>query len=415
MKVNRHTLPNGLRLVHSYDPYTAMAAVNVLYDVGTRDESRHRTGMAHLFEHLMFGGSVHVPDFDGVLENAGGRSNAWTSSDFTNFYDTLPATNLDTALYLESDRMLGLAFSERALEVQRGVVIEEFKQQCLDRPYGDLFHHLRRIAYAEEHPYSWPTIGLRPEHIAEVTQDDVREWFYRHYAPDNAVLAITGNVDFDTACRSAERWFADVPARNVAARRLPDPGFPDSDVELTVEGAVPYPLIVQAYPMAAYGEPDYFAADTITDILSVGRAARLRTNVVDGRGHGIVSDADASIIGSEGPGLLLVTARVASNDDADIKRAVELLREEARSLAEPGSLSAHELERTVNTFESTFRFSNIGYLALASNLAQAELHGEDINRTVDDRRRLTVADITDAAQRIFSTPSATIIYRPHHD
>ena len=415
MKVNRHTLPNGLRLVHSYDPYTAMAAVDVLYDVGARDERRQRTGMAHLFEHLMFGGSVHVPEYDAVLENAGGRSNAWTSSDFTNFYDTLPAINLDTALYLESDRMLGLAFSDRALEVQRGVVIEEFKQQCLDRPYGDLFHHLRSIAYSATHPYSWPVIGLQPEHIAEVTQADVKEWFYRHYAPNNAILAITGNVDFDTACRSAERWFTDVPARQIASRELPEPGFPASDVELTVEGDVPYPLIVQAYPMAAYGEADYFAADTITDLLSVGRAARLRTNVVDGRGHGIVSDADASIIGSEGPGLLLLTARVASNADADIELARRLLREEALRLADPGNLSKHELERTVNTVESTFRFSNIGYLALATNLAQAELHGEDINRTVDDRRRLTVDDITSAAQHIFNTPSATIIYRPNHD
>ena len=178
--VGRHTLANGLRIVHSFDPTTAMVAVDVLYDVGSRDEKRTLTGMAHLFEHLMFGGSANVPSFDSELEDAGGKNNAWTSSDFTNFYDTVPAQNLDTALYLESDRMLALDFSERTLAVQKGVVVEEFKQTCLDRPYGDLFHRLRALAYGSDHPYSWPTIGLKPEHIGKVTLDDVKEWFYWH-------------------------------------------------------------------------------------------------------------------------------------------------------------------------------------------------------------------------------------------
>ncbi len=406
-------MPNGLRLVHSYDPCTAMVAVDVLYDVGTRDESRRLTGMAHLFEHLMFGGSVNAPAFDAVLEAAGGRSNAWTSPDFTNFYDTLPAQNLDTALYLESDRMLGLAFSERSLEVQRGVVVEEFKQQCLDRPYGDLFHHLRRIAYGEAHPYSWPTIGLVPEHIAQVGMADVKDWFYAHYAPNNAVISIVGNVGFDDACRAVERWFADVPWRDVRPRSLPDAGFPGADVVETVWGDVPLPLLVMAFPMDAYGTPGYFAADTVTDILSAGRAARLNLNLVNGSARGLICDADASIIGSEGPGLLLLVARLTSDSDADIDIARRLMLEEVRRLAVPGSVSARELERTLNNFEATFRFSNVGYLARATNLAMAEMHGEDINRTVADRRRLTPADIERIADLIFNrTPSATLIYRP---
>lgn len=411
--LGHHTLPNGLRLVHSYDPCTAMVAVDVLYDVGTRDESRRLTGMAHLFEHLMFGGSVNVPAFDAVLEAAGGRSNAWTSPDFTNFYDTLPAQNLDTALYLESDRMLGLAFSERSLEVQRGVVVEEFKQQCLDRPYGDLFHHLRRIAYGEAHPYSWPTIGLVPEHIAQVGMADVKDWFYAHYAPNNAVISIVGNVGFDEACRTVERWFADVSWRDVKPRNFPDAGFPDADVVETVYGDVPMPLLVMAFPMDAYGTPGYFAADTVTDILSAGRAARLNLNLVNGSARGLICDADASIIGSEGPGLLLLVARLTSDSDADIDIARRLMLEEVRRLAVPGSLSARELERTLNNFEATFRFSNVGYLARATNLAMAEMHGEDINRTVADRRKLTPADIERTADLIFNrTPSATLIYRP---
>lgn len=410
--VERHTLPNGLRLVHSYDPTTAMAAVDVLYNVGARDESRSLTGLAHLFEHLMFGGSLNVPDFDGELEDAGGQSNAWTSNDFTNFYETLPAQNLDTALHLESDRMLSPAFSEHSLQVQRDVVIEEFKQTCLDRPYGRIWHDLRALLYSPDHPYSWPTIGLTPEHIAGVTLDDARRWFFSHYAPNNAILAISGNVTFDRACRAAEEWFADVPSREIAPRPDIAPGFPTKDVYEEKRSNVPVPLLITAYPMDAYGSEGYFAADTLTDILSAGRASRLVNNVTNGSGKGLIAGADASIIGSEGPGMLLVTATLASDKDEDIARARTLLRNEVMRLTEPGNISSHELERTLNNFEATFRFSNTGYLARATNLAQAELHGEDFNRTVTDRRRLSCDDLTHTASEIFSTPSATLVYRP---
>lgn len=411
ISVGRHTLPNGLRLVHSYDPTTAMVAVDVLYNVGSRDEKRSLTGIAHLFEHLMFAGSANIPDFDGELEAAGGRSNAWTSNDFTNFYDTLPAQNLDTALHLESDRMLSPAFSENSLRVQQGVVVEEFKQQCLDRPYGDMFHHLRRIAYAESHPYSWPVIGLEPDHIAKVTMDDARKWFFSHYAPNNAVLAISGGVPFDEACAKVEAWFADIPAREIAPRPEVNPGFPSLPVVETVHGNVPLPLITVAFPMDSYGTPSYFAADTITDILSVGRSARLRDSLVNGRGLGIIADADASIIGSEGPGLLLVNMQLAEDSDAAIEKALSLLKDELDKITHPGNVTARELERTLNNFEATFRFSNTGNVHLATNLAQAELHNEDINRTVADRRKLTPEIITSTAAEIFSRPSATLIYR----
>ena len=410
--VERHTLPNGLRLVHSYDPTTAMAAVDVLYNVGARDESRSLTGIAHLFEHLMFGGSLNVPDFDGELEDAGGQSNAWTSNDFTNFYETLPAQNLDTALHLESDRMLSPAFSEHSLRVQRDVVIEEFKQTCLDRPYGRIWHNLRALLYSPEHPYSWPTIGLEPEHIAGVTLDDARQWFFSHYAPNNAVLAISGNVTFDRACRAVEEWFADVPSRQIAARPDIAPGFPTSDVYDEKRAAVPVPLLVMAFPMDAYGSEGYFAADTITDILSAGRASRLVNNVVNGSGKGLVAGADASIIGSEGPGMLLLTATLASDTDKDIARARTLLHNEVMRLTEPGNISSHELERTLNNFEATYRFSNTGNLARATNLAQAEIHGEDLNRTVTDRRKLSCDDLIRTAEKIFSSPSASLVYRP---
>ncbi len=389
-----------------------MVAVNLLYNVGSRDESRHLTGIAHLFEHLMFGGSANVPSFDGELEAAGGKSNAWTSDDFTNFYETLPAQNLDTALHLESDRMLAVDLSERSLEIQKGVVIEEFKQQCLDRPYGDLFHHLRRIVYSPDHSYSWPTIGLEPEHVARVTRADAIKWFESHYSPANAVLAISGHVDFDTACRAAERWFADVPARPVAPRTMVDPGFPTADVIETVTGRVPYPMVVVAFPMDGYGTPGYFAADTITDLLSAGRSARFRADLVVGEGRGIISEADASITGNELPGMLLLTARVADDNDSTVDRARALLIDHARRLATPGNVSDEELRRTLNNYESNFRFSNIGYLPKASNLATAVMHGESLDYPLEAHLALTPADIARTAETIFSSPSATILYRP---
>ena len=411
--VKRHTLANGLRVVHSYDPTTAMAAVNVLYNVGSRDENRQLTGMAHLFEHLMFGGSVNVPSFDAELEGAGGKSNAWTSSDFTNFYDVLPAQNIATAFHLESDRMLQLDFSPRSLEVQRGVVIEEFKQTCLNRPYGDLFHHLRRICYAEAHPYSWPTIGLEPEHIARVTLEDVERWFYSHYAPNNAILSVSGRIEFEETVELAERWFDDIPARNISPRQLPEEGFPKESIVETVTANVPQTMIVMAFPMDSYGTPRYHAADTITDILSAGRASRFTRRLLFGNHEGLFSGADASIIGSEHAGLLLLTARLADNSDAAIDTACKMMLSEARQIAIPGNVSDHEFGRTLNNFEASFRFSNLGYLAKATSLALAEYHGEDINRTITERRQLSIHNIATEADRIFNhTPFATLIYRP---
>ena len=215
MEVNRFTLPNGLRVAHVRDSATAMVAVNTLYDVGARDESPELTGMAHLFEHLMFSGTEAMPDFDAPLSAAGGISNAWTSNDFTNFYDVLPAVNIETALWLESDRMRGLAFSEKGLQVQKSVVTEEFKQVCLNQPYGDRDHALRSLAY-RIHPYRHPVIGKDFSHIERVTPDDERQWFYSHYAPNNAILAICGNIDFDTTRRLVEKWYAGIPSRPIA-------------------------------------------------------------------------------------------------------------------------------------------------------------------------------------------------------
>lgn len=415
LPIRRHTLANGLRIVHSQDTSTAMVAVNVLYNVGSRDEHRELTGIAHLFEHLMFGGSANISDYDAELELAGGKSNAWTSCDFTNFYQSIPAQNIETAFHLESDRMLALDFSDTSLAIQKGVVIEEFKQQCLDRPYGKMMHSLRKAMYSPCHPYSWPTIGLTPEHIENATMADVKSWFYSHYAPDNAILSVTGNISFERTVELAGKWFGDIPSRNVADRSLPDAGFPKEDIYTEVYDSVPATMLVLAIPMDPYGTQGYFAADAITDLLSAGRASRLTSRVIYGKGRGLVVAADASIIGSEHDGMLLIVSRLARNGDDDIAEARSILLDECRRLSLPGEITQKEWQRSLNNFEATFRFGNLGYLSRASNLALAEYHGEDLNRVVADRRSLDPAVVARYSESLFDgTPVVTLAYRPYN-
>lgn len=414
IEYNTFTLNNGLRVAHSCDPQTAMVAINLLYNTGARDERPNMTGIAHLFEHLMFGGSANVEDYSAEIEAAGGYDNAWTSNDFTNFYEVLPAQNVETAFWLESDRMLSPRLDERTLAVQRQVVVEEFKQQCLNRPYGDLGHYLREMLYGDSHPYGWPVIGKEPAHVEAVTAEDARQWFFDHYGPDNAVLAVTGNISEKKVRELAERWFGDIESRHIAPRKLPKPAFPTEDIVREVSGDVPQTAVTIAYPMAAYGEKDYFVADTITDILSAGRSSRFYRKLLMGCG-GLMSEVDASIIGSEHEGFLMLNAKLNDNSDEAVGRVRRLMTEEALRLAEPGEVSAYELERCMNRFESTFNFSNMGYQARAANLALALYHNEDINASVARQRQTTVDDIARVARRMFAeTPCATLIYRPNN-
>ena len=254
MKINRHILDNGLRLVHSQDESTQMVALNILYNVGARDEDPEHTGFAHLFEHLMFGGSVNIPDYDMPLQLAGGENNAWTNNDITNYYLTVPRQNVETGFWLESDRMLSLDFSERSLEVQRGVVMEEFKQRCLNQPYGDIGHLLRPLAY-QTHPYQWPTIGKELSHIANATLEEVKAFFFRFYAPNNAILAVTGNISFEEAVALTEKWFGSIPRREVPQRNLPQEQEQTEERRLTVERNVPLDSLFMAYHMCDHRHP----------------------------------------------------------------------------------------------------------------------------------------------------------------
>lgn len=404
-----HTLPNGLRVVHHRSPGAATVAVNVLYNVGARDEDPERTGMAHLFEHLMFGGSVNIADFDGEMELAGGWNNAWTTNDFTNFYSVIPKANINTALWLESDRMLRPAFSPKVLEVQRKVVIEEFKQTCLNKPYGDMNHYLRALLY-KVHPYRWPTIGLTPEHIERVTGEDVERFFYSHYAPDNAVLVIAGDLTAEEAFGLAEKWFGDIPSRHPAPRYLPAEPAIDSPRELTAYGHVESSALTIAFPMAARGGEGYEAADIITDIFSTGISSRFKRGLL--KTHDIFTEADAAISGSEEPGYLAIGARLRDADPDTARRAIDILWQEIDRLTTDG-VTEEELARVLNKFESTHKFSATTLVAKAQNLAHAVMTGTDPNDTVARYRTLIPDSIATTARSLLRRDSSvTLTYLP---
>lgn len=405
LKINRHILANGLRLVHSQDDSTQMVALNILYNVGARDEHPEHTGFAHLFEHLMFGGSVNIPDYDAPLQLAGGENNAWTNNDITNYYLTVPRQNVETGFWLESDRMLSLDFNERSLEVQRGVVMEEFKQRCLNQPYGDVGHLLRPLAY-KEHPYQWPTIGKELSHIANATLDEVKDFFFRFYAPNNAVLAVTGNISFEEAVVLTEKWFGTIPRRDVPVRRLPQEPVQTEERRLTVERNVPLDALFMAFHMCERAHPDYYAFDILSDILSNGRSSRLNQHLVQEKQ--LFSSIDASISGSIDAGLFHISGKPSAG--VSLEEAEAAVREELKILQNE-AIAAQELEKVKNKFESTQIFGNINYLNVATNLAWFELNGEaeDMEREVERYRAVTAGQLQTVAQTAFDKANGVVL------
>ena len=405
LKINRHILANGLRLVHSQDDSTQMVALDILYNVGARDEHPEHTGVAHLFEHLMFGGSVNIPDYDAPLQLAGGENNAWTNNDITNYYLTVPRQNVEIGFWLESDRMLSLDFNERSLEVQRGVVMEEFKQRCLNQPYGDVGHLLRPLAY-KEHPYQWPTIGKELSHIANATLDEVKDFFFRFYAPNNAVLAVTGNISFEEAVALTEKWFGTIPRRDVPVRRLPQEPVQTEERRLTVERNVPLDALFMAFHMCERAHPDYYAFDILSDILSNGRSSRLNQHLVQEKQ--LFSSIDASISGSIDAGLFHISGKPSAG--VSLEEAEAAVREELKILQNE-AIAAQELEKVKNKFESTQIFGNINYLNVATNLAWFELNGaaEDMEKEVYLYRAVTAGQLQTVAQTAFDKANGVVL------
>ena len=406
LQINRHILSNGLRLVHSQDASTQMVALNVLYNVGARDENPEHTGFAHLFEHLMFGGSVNIPDYDAPLQLAGGENNAWTNNDITNYYLTVPRQNVETGFWLESDRMLSLDFSERSLEVQRGVVMEEFKQRCLNQPYGDVGHLLRPLAY-RVHPYQWPTIGKELSHIANATLEEVKDFFFRFYAPNNAVLAVTGNISFEEAVSLTEKWFGSIPRREVPLRQLPKEPVQTGERRQVVERNVPLDSLFMAYHMCDRLNADYYAFDILSDILSNGRSSRLNQHLVQEKQ--LFSSIDAYISGTIDAGLFHISGKPAAG--VSLEEAEAAVREELNEL-QTALVQEHELEKVKNKFESTQIFGNIDYLNVATNLAWFELNGqaEDMEKEVERYRAVTADRLKAVAQTAFREENGVVLY-----
>ncbi|WP_455585766.1 M16 family metallopeptidase [Bacteroides sp.] len=406
LKINRHILANGLRLVHSQDDSTQMVALNILYNVGARDEHPEHTGFAHLFEHLMFGGSVNIPDYDAPLQLAGGENNAWTNNDITNYYLTVPRQNVEIGFWLESDRMLSLDFNEKSLDVQRGVVMEEFKQRNLNQPYGDVGHLLRSLAY-KVHPYQWPTIGKELSHIANATLDEVKEFFFRFYAPNNAILAVTGNISFEETVALTEKWFASIPRREVPRRQLPKEPVQTEERRLTVERNVPLDSLFMAYHMCERAHPDYYAFDILSDILSNGRSSRLNQHLVQEKR--LFSSIDAYIAGTIDAGLFHISGKPAAG--ISLEEAEAAVREELNTLQNE-AVAAHELEKVKNKFESTQIFGNINYLNVATNLAWFELNGkaEDMEKEVERYRDVTAEQLQTVAQTAFNENNGVVLY-----
>lgn len=404
--VNRHTLPNGLRIVHSEMESTQMVALNVLYNVGARDEHPEHTGFAHLFEHLMFGGSVNIPDYDTHVQNAGGENNAWTNNDITNYYITLPRQNAETGFWLESDRMLSLDFNEKSLEVQRQVVIEEFKQRNLNQPYGDVGHLVRDMAY-KKHTYQWPTIGKETSHIANATLDEVKDFFFRFYAPDNAILAVTGNISFDDTVALAEKWFGPIPRRNVATRNLPKEPVQTEERRQTAERNVPVDALYMVFHKCDRLHPDYYTFDMLSDLLSSGRSCRFIQHLVLEKQ--IFSNIDAYISGSIDEGLFHITGK--PSPGISLEEAEEAVWEELEAL-KTIEIDSYELEKVKNRYESEQIFNNLNYLNVATNLAFFELIGqaEDINYEVEKYRSVTSERIREVARKAFVRENCSVLY-----
>ena len=397
-------------LVHP-DNTTPMAVVNILYDVGARDEDPGQTGFAHLFEHLMFGGSVNIPNFDGPSQAAGAQNNAFTSNDITNYYITLPAANLETAFWLESDRMLSLAFSEKSLDVQRNVVCEEFKQRYLNQPYGDVWLRLRPMAY-RVHPYRWATIGKELAHIEDAKMDDVKRFFATYYTPANAYLVVAGNVETAAVKTLAEKWFGSIPAGRKPLRQLP-PEPPQREARREVVHAdVPQRAIYIAFHGPARNDEHYHAMDLVTDLLAQGASSRLYLRLV--KEKELFSEINAYHTGSIDPGLLVVEGKPLPDVPIDV--AEKAIWEQLELLCDT-PVVPYELEKVKNKIESTMVFAEMAILEKAMNLAYFELLGDadGFNRETERYLAVTEADIQQEARRLFrSENSSTLIYLTHN-
>lgn len=403
---NRFTLANGLRVLVHEDDTTPMAVLNILYDVGARDEEEDKTGFAHLFEHLMFGGSVNIPSYDEPLQRVGGENNAFTSNDITNYYITLPATNIETAFWLESDRMLSLAFSEKSLETQRNVVCEEFKQRYLNQPYGDVWLKLRPLAYTK-HPYKWATIGQDLAQIENATMTDVKAFFKKHYNPQNAIMVVGGNVKTEDIEVLAKKWFEPIPAGQKYVRDLPQEPVQTASRKETVVANVPLNAFYMAFKMPARGDKDYQTYDLMADILSQGQSSRLYNSLL--KDQQLFSDIHAYITSSMDEGLFVVEGKLSEGVDMEI--AENAVWEELNKMSTE-QVTETELTKVKNKSESIMVFAEMSLLDKAMNLAYYELLGDaaGLNTEIDKYLAVDAESIQQVAKKTFLREQCSTLY-----
>lgn len=404
----RFTLDNGLRVLVHQDTTTPMVAVNVLYDVGARDEEAERTGFAHLFEHLMFGGSVNIPEYDEPLQMAGGENNAYTTNDITNYYIQLPVQNIETAFWLESDRMLSLAFSPQSLDVQRKVVSEEFKEHYINKPYGDAWQHLRALAY-QVHPYQWMTIGKNLQQIEEAKLEDVKAFFKKHYSPVNAVLCVAGNITLEQVRELAQKWFGDIPPGERYVRNIPAEPAQTAPRMQTVVADVPLDALYKAWHMAGRLSQPYYAADLITEIMGNGFASRLYQRLV--KEQKLFSNISCYHTGSLDPGLLVVEGKIA--EGKTLEEANAAIEAEMKLLIDEG-VTEEELQKAKNKITAIIEFEDMSILNRANNLAFYELLGNAnlINEELQRYEAVTGAALQETAAHILRPENCnTLFYR----
>ena len=406
IKFQRFQLANGLRVLVHEDVSTPMVVVDVLYDVGARDEDPTRTGFAHLFEHLMFGGSTHIEDFETPLQLAGGENNAYTTNDFTNYYIQLPAENIETAFWLESDRMLSLAFSEKSLEVQRKVVMEEFKEHYINKPYGDVWFKMRELVY-KEHPYRWMTIGSELSHIEQARLTDVKDFFFKYYRPANAILVVAGKVTEEQVRTLAEKWFGDIPSGEPYVRDLPREPRQTEARKLEVTAAVPLDALYKCYHMAARTEPGYYVADLITEVLGGGASSRLHQALI--KEKKLFSQIECYHTGSVDPGLVVIEGKLIKGVSlAEADKAVE---EELEKL-KGALITEKELTKIKNKTESAIVFEDMSVMNRANSLAIYELLGDVnmMNTELAKYQAVTAEDILNTSRQIFDPRNSNTLY-----
>ncbi|MFC0262324.1 M16 family metallopeptidase [Fontibacter flavus] len=400
------TLDNGLKVLVHEDHSSKMAVLNILYKVGSRNEIPGKTGLAHYFEHLMFGSSKNVPVFDTALERVGGSCNAFTNTDITNYYITLPAVNIETAFWLESDRMLQLNLSEKTIETQRKVVIEEYKQRYLNQPYGDVFHHIRKLAY-DTHPYQWPTIGKEIEDIVNYQREDVEEFYYTHYRPDNAVMVVAGDVTLGQVKGLAEKWFGDIPSGKIPKRTIPQEMPQAAKKTLTVEADVPTDALYKVYHMPGKLQEGYLQADLITDILGFGRSSILEQQLV--KNGNIFASIGAYILGTVDPGLLIFSGKMEKGQSAEL---AEKALDEVVSAFLQSTIAENTLTKVKNQAEAMKTYESVQLLNRAMSLAYyAHLGNPDLYQTEYEKKTQIPADsIMDWANGILKEDNASVVY-----